>query len=85
MLEEEDQRSRRPAATEMRSTASVDLTAPVNVKLPYFPGGRQSNSLSDDKRDQMLEKLVLKLQTPESESMPALSMGELGNAVKVAT
>ena len=33
----------------------------------------------------MLEKLVLKLQTPESESMPALSMGELGNAVKVAT
>ena len=33
----------------------------------------------------MLDKLVQKLQTPERDSMPALSMKELQAAVRVAT
>ena len=41
--------------------AATASEMPMNVQLPYYPGSKSAHTTADEKRDIMLDKLLIKL------------------------
>ena len=63
--------------------ASAGKSQP-SIRLPYIPGGKHSYTQDDDLRDMMIEKFIIKLQTPVSDTAPSYDKSQLAKAVDIA-